>query len=235
MHQEHPEKQLNSSPAPSHHPSTSTYSTSPILHSTSSLSAEDDNYQLANETDDIILRGGYYPAIYRSEEERNSLWHDLDRDGVNTPPIPSFILNSPPIAHLNRDDSVEVTIHSLRKGIILFLKVGLITGCDPKSFFGENVEGGNLNTETCTPHVDMTELQYPGRRCNKSDPSFTENPIWATNCDIAAHKCSPEQGPLGIIPSRSVMISNLPKTTQLWTLVELLKVLSFHLLFGIDK
>jgi hypothetical protein len=101
-----------------------------------------------------------------------------------------------------------------------------MVGCDPKSFFGENVERGNMNTETYAPHVDITEHQYSGRRYNNPDTPFTDNPLWFTKNDIAAQNCSPAKGPWGIIPSRSVMISNLPKTTQLWTIVELLKVLS---------
>ena len=122
MHQEHSE-QHNFSPSSSHHPSMSTDSTSPILHSRSSLSAEDDNYQFVNETDEIVLRR-YYPAATsyqqqhaEEEEEGTSLWHDLDRDGVNTPAIPSFILNSPPMGPVNRGPS-EVAMHSLRKGIV---------------------------------------------------------------------------------------------------------------------
>ena len=139
MHQEpsdHLPKQTHFSPASPysstttthHNPSMSTDSTSPILHSTSSLSAEDENYQFSspvNETDEIILRGGYYTGnddVGGDEEERASLWHDLDRDGVNTPAIPSFILNSPPMGPMRIGEeyacgqSPEVTIRSLRKG-----------------------------------------------------------------------------------------------------------------------
>ena len=103
----------------------STDSTSPILQSTSSLSAEDDNYQFSspvNETDEIILRRGYFTSEDH-DEDGTSLWHDLDRDGVNTPAIPSFILNSPPMGPMRVGEefrggqSSEVTIHSLRKGI----------------------------------------------------------------------------------------------------------------------
>ena len=65
------------------------------------------------------------------------MWHDLDRDGVNTPAIPSFILNSPPMGPLGGDSveyedmmlrtglehagHVNVAIHSLRKGFSLCL------------------------------------------------------------------------------------------------------------------
>ena len=59
------------------------------------------------------------------------MWHDLDRDGVNTPAIPSFILNSPPMGPMmdggeypeimmlrkEHRQHPETTIHSLRKGI----------------------------------------------------------------------------------------------------------------------
>ena len=135
MHQEpshHDSKQTHFSPtspyssATTHHnPSMSTDSTSPILQSTSSLSAEDDNYQfssLVNETDEIILRQRYFSGEDH-DEDGTSLWHDLDRDGVNTPAIPSFILNSPPMGPMTiREEyrggqSSDVTIHSLRKGI----------------------------------------------------------------------------------------------------------------------
>lgn len=106
----------------------STDSTSPILHSNSSISAED-NYQFVDETDEIVLRG-YYPGTAsirdhaKEEEGGTSLWHDLDRDGVNTPAIPSFILDSPPMGPMNLERRPEVTIHSLRKGTLF-----------PSSFF----------------------------------------------------------------------------------------------------
>jgi hypothetical protein len=97
-----------------------------------------------------------------------------------------------------------------------------MVGCDPKFFFGENVETGTLNTETCIPDVDA---QYPSTRgCNSNNTSAVERPIWSSNNNISFQKYSPFQGPWGVIPSRSIMISNLPKTAQLWTLVELLKV-----------
>ena len=223
-----------------HNHSMSTDSTSPILQSTSSLSAEDDNYQFSspvNETDEIILRRGYFTGE-NHDEDGTSLWHDLDRDGVNTPAIPSFILNSPSMGPMRFGEeykggqSSEVTIHSLRKGI-LFGQVGLMIGCDPKVFFGETVHGGNLNAENSLPDVgflasDPAIIQYSTRGYNSDAPisvSLNESPLWSTKTtDISVYKYSPVQGPWGIIPSRSVMISNLPKTTQLWTLVELLKV-----------
>jgi hypothetical protein len=123
------QEEANFSPTSSHHPSMSTYSTSPILHSSSSISAED-NYQFVDETDEIVFRG-YYPgtASFRDHTEEGdkgtSLWHDLDRDGINTPAIPSFILDSPPIGPMNLEGRSEVTtIHSLRKGTLI-----------PSSFF----------------------------------------------------------------------------------------------------
>src|SRR5271170_6229856 len=108
MHQEHPSSSPTSSPGGgstmTHHPSMSTDSTSP-LHS--SLSA-DDNYQtIVNEEDEIILHrlynrpSGKGVSMYEDfvgdddnngddkGDEGTSLWHDLDRDGVNTPAIPS--------------------------------------------------------------------------------------------------------------------------------------------------
>jgi hypothetical protein len=117
-----------------HHQSRSTDSFSPVLHSTSSL-ATDDTYQTSspvNETDEIIHRSYYSPDPAISgydDDEGTSLWADLDRDGVNTPAIPSFILNSPPMGptmmgkseypemmlHKEHRHS-EVTIHALRKG-----------------------------------------------------------------------------------------------------------------------
>ena len=95
-------------------------------------------------------------------------------------------------------------------------------GCDPKFFFGENVEAATLNTENCIPDV---ETQYSStRRYNSNTAPAVERLIWSSNKDISSQKYSPSQGPWGVIPSRSIMISNLPKTAQLWTLVELLKV-----------
>ena len=100
-----------------------------------------------------------------------------------------------------------------------------MAGCDPKFFFGENVGVGNLNTESCIPDIDIADSHYSAApRGHNPDTPVNENPIWSNN-DISGQKYSPDQGPWGIIPSRSVMISNLPKTTQLWTLVELLKVI----------
>jgi len=97
-----------------------------------------------------------------------------------------------------------------------------MVGCDPKFFFGENVEAGTLNAETCIPDVDT---QYSSTRgYNSNTTPVDERPIWSSNNDISSQKYSPSQGPWGVIPSRSIMISNIPKTAQLWTLVELLKV-----------
>ena len=108
-----------------------------------------------------------------------------------------------------------------------------MTGCDPKFFFGETVDGANVNAETGLPDIDVLAsdpaiIQYSTRRYNSNTPisvPLNESPLWSTKTtDVSAYKYSPAQGPWGIIPSRSVMISNLPKTTQLWTLIELLKV-----------
>jgi hypothetical protein len=110
-------------------------------------------------------------------------------------------------------------------------------GCDPKFFFGETVDGGNLNAEASLPDIDVLAsdpaiIQYSTRGYNSDTPisvPLNGSPLWSTKTtDISAHTYSPAQGPWGIIPSRSVMITNLPKTTQLWTLIELLKVNSSH-------
>ena len=104
-----------------HNLSMATDSPSPII------SADDEeNYQFSspvNEADEIILRGCYTVdgPVAEGDHEGTSLWHDLDRDGINIPAIPSFILNSPPMGPMrigseyNRGHS-DVTIHSLRKG-----------------------------------------------------------------------------------------------------------------------
>ena len=123
----------------------STNSTSPIIHSSSSLVADDGYDSPVNDTDEIVhrhhkyfyvddARGGGGDGEFDEYERNSSLWHDLDRDGVNTPAIPSFILNSPPMGPLLRGvESAEyedvmlrlgsahadVAIHSLRKGITL--------------------------------------------------------------------------------------------------------------------
>jgi len=126
MNQEESDK-ANFSPTSSRHLSMSTDSTSPILHSSSSVSAED-NYQFVSETDEIVL-GGYCPGTVsfrdhtEEEEVRTSLWHDLDRDGINTPAIPSFILDSPPMGPMNLEGRSDATIHSLRKGILFPLSL----------------------------------------------------------------------------------------------------------------
>jgi hypothetical protein len=87
-------------------------SLSSITHSSSSLHTED-TYETSspvNDADEIILRG------YRHEGS-TSLWHDLDRDGVHTPAIPSFILNSPPMGPIGGASYAEgPEVRSLRKG-----------------------------------------------------------------------------------------------------------------------
>ena len=96
---------------------------------------------------------------------------------------------------------------------------------------------GNLNVDTTSfisekerDHVEPIGTRYSARGYRSSSPSpstatppVNDNSLWGTS-DVDAFKYIPSQGPWGIIPSRSIMISNLPKTTQLWTLVELLKV-----------
>jgi hypothetical protein len=225
-----------------HNQSMSTDSFSPIIHSSSSLST-DDNYETSspvNDDDEIVIRR--YPAdpavVGYEDHDGMSLWHDLDRDGVNTPAIPSFILNSPPLGpvrnsrkeRMSRKDHPEVSTHSLRKGISL-CKVDV--GRDPKFFFGESVGESTLNAEATTyiPETDLAlpedqAVQYTRFGYHSGSPSTTSvtvnNDIWSN--DVSGRRYIPAQGPWGIIPSRSIMISNLPKTTQLWTLVELVKV-----------
>lgn len=225
-----------------HNQSMSTDSFSPVIHSSSSLST-DDNYETSspvNDDDEIVIRR--YPAdpavVGYEDHDGMSLWHDLDRDGVNTPAIPSFILNSPPLGpvrnsrkeRMSRKDHPEVSTHSLRKGISL-CKVDI--GRDPKFFFGESVGESTLNAEATTyiPETDLAlpedqAVQYTRFGYHSGSPSTTSvtvnNDIWSN--DVSGRRYIPAQGPWGIIPSRSIMISNLPKTTQLWTLVELVKV-----------
>ena len=143
MHQEHSDHlakhdfsptSSSSASTMTHHPSMSTESFSPIIHSTSSFST-DDTYQTSSpvkDTDEIVLRNYYSGDPVGSgydDQDGTSLWHDLDRDGVNTPAIPSFILNSPPLGpmmngkeypemvlHKEHRGHPETTIHSLRKG-----------------------------------------------------------------------------------------------------------------------
>jgi hypothetical protein len=129
-----------------HHQSMSTNSTSPIIHSSSSLVADDGYDSPVNETDEIVHRhhkyfcvddargGGVVDGEFEEYERNSSLWHDLDRDGVNTPAIPSFIFDSPPmgpflsaVGGAEYEDVMlrvgsahaDVAIHSLRKGIPL--------------------------------------------------------------------------------------------------------------------
>jgi hypothetical protein len=117
----------------------SSESFSPIIHSSSSFST-DDNYETSspvNEADEIILRKYYSPdpaVVGYGDRDGTSLWHDLDRDGVGTPAIPSFILNSPPLGPVRRGGHLarilhkdtrdpEVTTHSLRKGMSIHARL----------------------------------------------------------------------------------------------------------------
>lgn len=263
MHQEHSDHLTKHDFSPTssysthHHQSMSTESFSPIIHSTSSFST-DDTYQSSpvKDTDEIVRRNYYSGDPVGSgydDQDGTSLWHDLDRDGVNTPAIPSFILNSPPmgpmmggkeecpemmVLHKQLRGHPENTSHSLRKGFFLFiLDQRLIVGRDPKFFFGEAVGENGLKAEGTTyiPEPDLSSTDptlEQGQYCfshgycsNTPSPSASNNTssLWPTD-NISSQKYFPSQGPWGIIPSRSVMITNLPKTTQLWTLVELLKV-----------
>jgi|SRR5436190_7437253 len=101
----------------------------------------------------------------------------------------------------------------------------LIAGCDPKFFFGENVDGGNEEPRIPDILSDPAVIQYStkGHTSNSATSAFVNEGLWSGS-NGSPKGYSPAQGPWGIIPSRSIMISNLPKTTQLWTLVELLKV-----------
>jgi hypothetical protein len=114
----------------------------------------------------------------------------------------------------------------------------LTIGYDPKFFFGGSAiaEAGSLNVEATSSipdverdHVEPIGTRYPSGGYRSNTPAAStatpvnDNSLWGTS-DVSAFKYIPSQGPWGIIPSRTIMISNLPKTTQLWTLVELLKV-----------
>ena len=111
-------------------------------------------------------------------------------------------------------------------------------GCDPKFFFGESVDKENFSSEgmmfipdidlNCPDPADETiEFVQRSRPLSPLPPAVVppnEQQHWYKGESSVHNKYVPSQGPWGIIPSRSVMITNLPKTTQLWTLFELLKV-----------
>jgi hypothetical protein len=224
---------------------------SSITHSSSSLHTDDmyDTSSPVNDADEIILRTycTHRPTdpiaqpFSRRDDPRDhhaSLWHDLDRDGVHTPAIPSFILNSPPMAPMLSPDypdltlqsreHAEVTTHSLRKGCVPPHPPPTdATGCDPKYFFAHPKDTApKPDMISSSASSDLPESSPNGYHTTTPSPTTTSitqtKALWST--DIPDHKCLPSQGPWGIIPSRSILISNLPKTTQLWTLVELLKV-----------
>lgn len=233
--------------AMTHHPSTSTDSLSSLEPSSSSYSSED-TYETSspvNETDEIVLRTYCHDNPENTKyggREDTSLWADLDRDGIETAAIPSFILNSPPMGPVSENaeyvgldlgsEHRVHAIHSLRKGMLLPLQM-LTAGCDPKFFFGESVDPGNVTAEARTftdvdpAQSDPADLFYSFLSRGYPPEAPTSNPRW-TGDDVSAYKYLPIQGAWGIIPSRTVMITNLPKTTQLWTLVELLKVSCFR-------
>jgi len=122
-----------------------------------------------------------------------------------------------------------------------FCRKMLTIGRDPRFFF-DGVGESTLNAEAASyiPAVDVSssdpnDIVYPLGQ-NYSDPSSHNAPFannddggWSLSPanagnDVTLLRIVPSQGVWGVIPSRAVMISNLPKTTQLWTLVELLKV-----------
>jgi hypothetical protein len=122
----------SSSSGPSkYHKSTSTDPFSPILNSSTSFSSdENDQTFIRKESDDMGLgsyRSGDLENTQYREVEGSSLWQELDRDGINTLAIPSFILNSPTSAPIEDDTQYREIdlpqtrkshpIHSLRKGI----------------------------------------------------------------------------------------------------------------------
>lgn len=119
---------------------------------------------------------------------------------------------------------------------ILFVEVSTLSGladvgCDPKFFFGDsNAEGmtylpdeNDLLTAGLVEHM----VHYPPATAycpGTPSPKVANNTLRGSS-EIAVYKIIPSRAGLwGIIPSRAVMITNLPKTTQLWTLIELLNV-----------
>jgi len=111
------------------HQTCSTDSLSPTTHSNSSFTTQDDPFDISspvNESDEIILLPHhYYDDLMDCEAQLGSLWHDLEKDGIESPAIPSFILHSPSIGPIggefemqkgNTKQNVPVS-HSLRKGM----------------------------------------------------------------------------------------------------------------------
>ena len=94
-------------------------------------------------------------------------------------------------------------------------------GCDPKYFFGDLKSYASEMT-TLLPKAQVNEPL--GLRAVPTPISLPlTRPLWSPVQEQKQTRPTHEQW--GIIPSRSIMITNLPKSTQLWTLVELLKVL----------
>ena len=86
------------------------------------------------------------------------------------------------------------------------------------------------NDLSSTDPVDRS-VMHNGRKYSSDIPSPTlANDISRWSNEISPYKVIPSHGPWDIIPSRAVMITNLPKTTQSWTLIELLKVSSLFIL-----
>lgn len=97
-------------------------------------------------------------------------------------------------------------------------------GCDPKYFFGD-LKSYASEINTLLPKAQVSEPL--GLRAVPTPISLPlTRPLWSPVSPVQEQKqTQPKHEQWGIIPSRSIMITNLPKSTQLWTLVELLKVL----------
>jgi len=125
MHQDHSDRGLHNLASPdspfTHHQSRSTHSFSPNIKSNSSISTDGtfETSSPVNESDEII-----HPRYYEPMEPEGTLWHDLERDGIDTPAIPSFILNSPPMGpigpgfNMRKGRGMDAQTHSLRKGYL---------------------------------------------------------------------------------------------------------------------
>jgi hypothetical protein len=98
----------------------------------------------------------------------------------------------------------------------VFLRRTADLGCDPKYFFGD------LKENTIDRSLFLPILDVPDHRAASTGytPASIAEALWSP----PQKKSYTPPGGWGIIPSRAVEISNLPKSTQLWTLVELLKV-----------
>jgi hypothetical protein len=88
------------------------------------------------------------------------------------------------------------------------------------------IPGNDLATTEAMGNTVPVMFGYHSTSQSTASVTVNDENIWTND---AGQQYIPSQGPWGIIPSRSVMIGNLPKTTQLWTLVELLKVSPRHI------